>query len=149
MYLYRDRTKEKRAEASRRRERRVIRLSRSLAPEEGAKHLLTALTCFLSRKQMQVHTREAIKRKALIPICNCFSISTGLLTGPKSGNTLSLQSLGSPRAPLCVYLPFFFPPPFPRGCVSPLHSVTVNRERTPGGGLVSARHRENRRRRRR
>lgn len=63
------------------------------APEEGAKHLLTALTCFLSRKQMQVHTREAIKRKALIPICNCFSISTGLLTGPKSGDTLSLQSL--------------------------------------------------------
>lgn len=55
----------------------------------GAKHLLTVLTCFLSRKQMQVHTREAIKRKALIPICNCFSISTGLLTGPKSGSTLS------------------------------------------------------------
>lgn len=45
----------------------------------GARHLLTVLTCFLSRKQMQVHTREAIKRKALIPICNCFSISTGLL----------------------------------------------------------------------
>lgn len=45
----------------------------------GARHLLTVLTCFLSRKQMQVHTREAIKRKALIPICNCFSISTSLL----------------------------------------------------------------------
>lgn len=55
----------------------------------GAKGLLTALTCFFSRKQMHVHTREAIRRKALIPICNCFSISTSLFTGPKSGCTLS------------------------------------------------------------
>lgn len=38
---------------------------------------------------MHVHTREAIRRKALIPICNCFSISTSLFTGPKSGCTLS------------------------------------------------------------
>lgn len=55
----------------------------------GAKGLLTALTCFFSRKQIHVHTREAIRRKALIPICNCFSISTSLFTGPKSGCTLT------------------------------------------------------------
>lgn len=61
----------------------------------GAKHLLTALTCFLSRKQTHVHTREAIKRKALIPICNCFSISTDIITGPKSGNALSPVSFSS------------------------------------------------------
>lgn len=55
---------------------------------------------------MQVHTREAIKRKALIPICNCFSISTGLLTGPKSGNTLSpvfRVPPVCPFSPLCVF----------------------------------------------
>lgn len=55
----------------------------------GAKGLLTVLTCFFSRKQMHVHTREAIRRKALIPICNCFSISNSLFTGPKSGCTLT------------------------------------------------------------
>lgn len=108
------------------------------APEEGAKHLLTALTCFLSRKQMQVHTREAIKRKALIPICNCFSISTGLLTGPKSGDTLSLQSL-SPGL-RAHRVSSFFPSPPPRGCVSPLYSAGRAITRAPG---------ENRRRRRR
>lgn len=91
------------------------------APKEGAKHLLTALTCFLSRKQMQVHTREAIKRKALIPICNCFSISTGLLTGPKSGDTLSLQSL-SPGLRAHRVSSLY---PSPRGWVSPLHSATT------------------------
>lgn len=62
---------------------------------------------------MQVHTREAIKRKALIPICNCFSISTVLLTGPKSGNALSPVSNLSKselRVYACVLLFFFFPP---------------------------------------
>jgi len=49
---------------------------------------------------MQVHTREAIKKKALIPICNCFSISTGLLTGPKSGNTF----ISTVRVRVSVYL---------------------------------------------
>lgn len=51
---------------------------------------------------MQVHTREAIKRKALIPICNCFSISTGLLTGPKSGNTLSPVSRNTAHRPFLI-----------------------------------------------
>ena len=52
---------------------------------------------------MQAHTREAIKRKALIPICNCFSISTDLLTGPKSGNALSpVSSVTGSRAPLAT-----------------------------------------------
>lgn len=65
---------------------------------------------------MQVHTREAIKRKALIPICNCFSISTVLLTGPKSGNALSPVSNLSKselRVYACVLLFFFPPPPAP------------------------------------
>lgn len=61
----------------------------------GAWHLLTALTCFLSRKQMQVHTREAIRRKALIPICNCFSMSINLVTGPKSGTLTNSSHLYS------------------------------------------------------
>lgn len=55
---------------------------------------------------MQVHTREAIKRKALIPICNCFSISTGLLTGPKSGDTLSPVSKHRAHRPFLI--PVFF-----------------------------------------
>lgn len=69
---------------------------------------------------MQVHTREAIKRKALIPICNCFSISTVLLTGPKSGNALSPVSNLSKselRVYACVLLFFFPPPPPPPWCV--------------------------------
>lgn len=74
----------------------------------GAKHLLTALTCFLRRKQTQVHTREAIRRKALIPICNCFSMSVNRKTGPKSGATA--QSPVPVRAqksvsPFCARLP--------------------------------------------
>ena len=66
-----------------------MKILKKTKADRGAKHLLTALTCFLRRKKTHVHTREAIKRKALIPICNCFSISTDLLTGPKSGCTLS------------------------------------------------------------
>lgn len=69
---------------------------------------------------MQVHTREAIKRKALIPICNCFSISTVLLTGPKSGNALSPVSNLSKselRVYACVLLFFFPPSPPPPWCV--------------------------------
>lgn len=81
---------------------------------------------------MQVHTREAIKRKALIPICNCFSISTVLLTGPKSGNALSPVSNLSKselRVYACVLL-FFFPPspPRPPGAYSPLDSRVASRE---------------------
>lgn len=58
---------------------------------------------------MQVHTREAIKRKALIPICNCFSISTVLLTGPKSGSTLSpVSNLSALRGYSFPFLSFPF-----------------------------------------
>lgn len=78
---------------------------------------------------MQVHTREAIKRKALIPICNCFSISTVLLTGPKSGNALSPVSNLSKselRVYACVLL-FFFPPPPPPPLVRIRRSTRVPR----------------------
>lgn len=78
---------------------------------------------------MQVHTREAIKRKALIPICNCFSISTVLLTGPKSGNALSPVSNLSKselRVYACVLL-FFFPPPPPAPLVRIRRSTRVPR----------------------
>lgn len=65
---------------------------------------------------MQVHTREAIKRKALIPICNCFSISTVLLTGPKSGSTLSPVSNLS-AAWVLLSFPFLSFPFHPESCV--------------------------------
>lgn len=73
----------------------------------GARHLLTVLTCFLSRKQMQVHTREAIKRKALIPICNCFSISTSLLHRAEVRQHFisSVESLAI--SPYISFSPFF------------------------------------------
>lgn len=106
----------------------------------GAKHLLTALTCFLSRKQMQVHTREAIKRKALIPICNCFSISTSSSHRAEvrqhfiSSLSLSVsRELSSALLVKCASLSFFFPPPVLRIlCMftTALHfaSRTANRE---------------------
>lgn len=83
---------------------------------------------------MQVHTREAIKRKALIPICNCFSISTVLLTGPKSGSTLSPVSNLS-AAWVLLSFPFLSSPllssPFHplRALGFPLDSHSRNRER--------------------
>lgn len=83
---------------------------------------------------MQVHTREAIKRKALIPICNCFSISTVLLTGPKSGNALSPVSNLSKselRVYACVLLFFFPPPPRPPGAIRRSTRVSRAASREP------------------
>lgn len=79
---------------------------------------------------MQVHTREAIKRKALIPICNCFSISTGLLTGLKSGDTLSLQSL-SPGLRAHRVSSFFPSPPSRMRFVTSLRDDVCTRGEPP------------------